>query len=251
MGTHVRKLLGQFARGLLTYDLETDRLRREFGKRQSSYGALRVLDVGCGYGRNLRLLRELGCRVKGVDVNQGVLDALRAAGHDCVRPGELGPATPDYDVILMAHVIEHFAPEALLAMMDSYLDRLRPGGRLVVLTPLMSPYFYDDFDHVKPYHPTGLLMAFGTTAAQIQYQSRNRILLEDIWFRRTHFKRTFSRAMLLAAPVRHVGTALELASVLLFRISGYRIGRKDAWMGVFRKVERNAAQQSAANQQRD
>jgi 2-polyprenyl-3-methyl-5-hydroxy-6-metoxy-1,4-benzoquinol methylase len=247
----VRKVLGRFTRRLLTYDLETDRLRCEFGKWQSSHGALRVLDVGCGYGRNLQLLRDLGCRVKGVDVNQGGIDALRAAGHDCVRPEELGPTTPEYDVILMAHVIEHFTPEALLTMMDGYLDRLKPGGRLVVLTPLMSPYFYDDFDHVKPYHPTGLLMAFGTADAQIQYQSRNRILLEDIWFRRTHFKRTFSRAMLLSAPARHIGTMMELVSVLLFRVSGYRIGRKDAWMGVFRKSQRDAAPHSAADHRRD
>lgn len=248
MGAHVRKLLGQIARRLLSYDLETDRLRRAFRTWLSAQGALRVLDVGCGYGRNLRLLQELGCTVRGVDVNQDCLDAMRAAGHDVGRPDGLGCATPDYDVILMAHVIEHFAPEPLLTMIDGYLDRLKPGGRLVVLTPLMSPYFYDDFDHIKPYHPTGLLMAFGPAAAQIQYQSRNRIVLEDIWFRRTHFKRTFSRAMLIAAPTRHIGTALELVSVLLFRLSGFRIGRTDAWMGVFRKLQHDSVPPSTAHQ---
>lgn len=247
----MRKLLAKIAQNLLSYDLETARLRTEFGKWKSTSGTLKVLDVGCGYGRNLQLLRELGCVVKGIDVNQDCLNAMRAAGHDCVRPEELGQATPDYDAILLAHVIEHFTPEALFTMMDSYLDWLKPGGRLVVLTPLMSPYFYDDFDHVKPYHPAGLLMAFGMAAAQIQYQSRNRILLEDMWFRRTHFKRTFSRAMLLATPARHIGTAFEVVSVLLFRISGYRIGRKDGWMGTFRKVERNAAPRSAAIHQQD
>jgi 2-polyprenyl-3-methyl-5-hydroxy-6-metoxy-1,4-benzoquinol methylase len=247
----VKKLLARIARNLLSYDLETARLRSDFGKWKSTGGTFKVLDVGCGYGRNLQLLQELGCVVKGADLNRECVDAMRAAGHDCVHPNELGPATPEYDAVLMAHVIEHCAPEDLLEMMDGYLDRLKPGGRLVVLTPLMSPYFYDDFDHIKPYHPAGLLMAFGVAAAQIQYQSRNRILLEDVWFRRTHFKRTFSRAMLLATPSRHIGTALEVVSVLLFRLSGYRIGRKDAWMGTFRKAKPDAIPQSTAIRQQD
>jgi 2-polyprenyl-3-methyl-5-hydroxy-6-metoxy-1,4-benzoquinol methylase len=250
MGAYMRQLLLRLVRRALTYDLESDRLRRDFGGWRAAQESMKVLDVGCGYGRNLRMLREMGCDVKGVDVNQHCIDELRAAGYDCVRPEELGPTVPHYDAVLMAHVIEHFAPADLLAMLDSYLDRLKPGGRLVVLTPLMSPYFYDDFDHVKPYHVTGLLMAFGTTAAQIQYRSRNMILLEDFWIRRTHYKRAQSRAVLLRTPARHVTTAVELAFVLAFRLSGYRLGRKDAWMGVFRKVPTAATAQVAAHLRR-
>ena len=55
----------------------------------------------------------------------------------------------------MSHVIEHFAPSDLLVFMDGYIDLLRPGGHLIIATPLMSPYFYDDFDHIKPLSTSG------------------------------------------------------------------------------------------------
>jgi predicted SAM-dependent methyltransferase len=60
----------------------------------------------------------------------------------------------------MSHVIEHFSPKDLIPFLDDYLDRLKVGGRLVIAIPLLTPYFYDDFDHVKPYHPMGILMVF-------------------------------------------------------------------------------------------
>src|SRR5437588_11052930 len=115
----------------------------------------RVLDVGCGYGRLLALVKAAGFEVTGVEINAEIVAANRKAGLSCISADEFKTSNDRYDVMLMAHVIEHFAPADLLHFMDIYLDRLKPGGRLVIATPLMSDYFYDDFDHIRPYQPAG------------------------------------------------------------------------------------------------
>src|SRR6266513_3193273 len=129
----------------------------------------RVLDVGCGYGRLLALLQAAGLEPTGVDLNPEIVAANRKAGLSCISTDEFESSNDRYDVMLMAHVIEHFDPAGLLRFMDRYLDRLIPGGRLVIATPLMSDYFYDDFDHIRPYQPSGIQMVFGEGTPQVQY----------------------------------------------------------------------------------
>lgn len=101
----------RFVAGLTGWDPEVERLRRILGKLIRAGGMPpRVLDVGCGYGRNLRVLREVGCEAVGVEVNPDCIATIRAAGFRCLRPEELDEADAGYDVVLMSHIIEHFAP---------------------------------------------------------------------------------------------------------------------------------------------
>src|SRR5690349_793215 len=146
--------------GLTGADSETpEMLRTLMAACQRAQGS--VLDVGCGYGRYLRLLSERGVDAVGVDVNESIVQANRRDGLQCMTPEEFFRSAVKPRVILMSHVIEHFPPRDLVAFVDKWLDRLEPGGELVIATPLESPHFYDDFDHVKPYHPEGLMMVFG------------------------------------------------------------------------------------------
>ena len=142
-----------------------------------------VLEVGCGYGRFLRPMTAAGLQATGIDINPGIVAANCAAGLTCMSPEEFSASDQTWDVILMAHVIEHFSPADLVHFMDTHLDRLQPGGRIIIATPLMSSFFYDDFDHGKPYQPTGIMMVFGEGAAQVQYYARNRLRLHDVWSR--------------------------------------------------------------------
>ncbi|MBI3529707.1 MAG: class I SAM-dependent methyltransferase [Betaproteobacteria bacterium] len=196
---------------------------------------VRVLDVGCGYGRMLRLMISSGWDAAGVEINPEIVEANRKAGLRCWTAEEFKQSTEQFDVILMAHVIEHFSPADLLAFMDSYLDRLKPGGRLIVATPLMSDYFYDDFDHVKPYQPTGILMVFGDGAAQVQYYARNRLALRDIWFRRSPLRISHSRSRYVRSPWRFALIALDFIAAVAYLVSARSIGKTNGWVGVFEK----------------
>lgn len=95
----------------------------------------RLLDVGCGSGKAVRRLRELGWDARGLELDPVAVEAARAAGLP-VEQGDLSTAgLPEaaFDVVTLSHVIEHVHdPQALL---QECRRVLRPGGRIVVVTP--------------------------------------------------------------------------------------------------------------------
>lgn len=95
----------------------------------------RLLDVGCGDGRLIYHMRELGWGVAGNDFAEGYVASARNHGLD-VRLGTLQDASFDlnsFDLVNMGDVVEHLVdPSALLCEISKHL---KPGGLLVVRTP--------------------------------------------------------------------------------------------------------------------
>ena len=97
----------------------------------------RILDVGCGDGFHLQLLRDFGkpgWQLAGVDADERAVALARRRGLH-VRRGSVSDAVDEagtYDAVLLIQTIEHVAdpPEVLRAIHRM----LRPGGRLVVVT---------------------------------------------------------------------------------------------------------------------
>jgi SAM-dependent methyltransferase len=95
-----------------------------------------VLDVGCGGGLFLGMLREHGMRVVGLDASAEAADV--AWHHNGVPTlcGDLARAPLPHAscaVVTMFHVVEHLAdPRAYLR---SARELLQPNGRLVVQVP--------------------------------------------------------------------------------------------------------------------
>jgi SAM-dependent methyltransferase len=97
----------------------------------------RILDVGCGDGFHLGLLREYGkpgWRLEGVDVDERAVAPARAAGltvhHGGVEAADLPVGA--YHLILMVMTVEHL-PDPL-STMRRVASLLAPGGRVVVVT---------------------------------------------------------------------------------------------------------------------
>jgi SAM-dependent methyltransferase len=103
---------------------------------------MRVLDAGCGYGRNLVYLLREGCEVFAVDANP------EAVGHVQALAAELAPDLPvgnfrvgaiekmelddDFADVVICNSVLHFARDDahFLAMVEELWRVLRPGGML-------------------------------------------------------------------------------------------------------------------------
>ncbi len=131
-------------------------------------GLHRVADLACGEGTFVELLWSAGHAALGVDADPGCCARARAKGLT-VAQAEVTTwliAQPDasWDGLFCAHLIEHLPYASVLGLFRQARRVLRPGGRLVVVTPnvraLVShlEMFYLHFGHISFYHPH--LLAF-------------------------------------------------------------------------------------------
>jgi SAM-dependent methyltransferase len=101
-------------------------------------GQLRVLDAGCGTGRNVQEYERLGA-VTGVDASAEAVDFCRQRGLDgVVRAGmESLPFESDcFDVALSTDVLEHVENDH--AALVELRRVVRPGGNLVLTVPAFN-----------------------------------------------------------------------------------------------------------------
>jgi SAM-dependent methyltransferase len=126
-----------------------------------------VLDVGCGRGEFLGLLRNAGIEARGVDRDPDMVAFCRAESLDVehgdalrylaeLEDGSLGG-------IFAAQVVEHLRPPALLRLLELSAAKLRPSGILVAET--MNPLalgalknYFADLTHAQPLVPETLVM---------------------------------------------------------------------------------------------
>lgn len=95
----------------------------------------RLLDVGCGDGEALDILRLLRWQVVGVELDGNAVESARSRGLD-VRHGDLaaaGFAKDSFDAVTSSHVIEHVHDP--FAFLIEQKRVLKSGGRLVAVTP--------------------------------------------------------------------------------------------------------------------
>jgi O-antigen chain-terminating methyltransferase len=163
----------------------TDDIRRRLSDYVPIFeGAHDVLDVGCGRGEFLALLRDAGIRARGVDVNGAMVDVCRQQGLDAEQVDAVAYLTRQRDASLgglfAAQVIEHLEPRYLTALLETAYDKIRPGGSIVLETinPACWFAFFEsyirDLTHVRPVHPETLqylLVATGFQRVEIRYRS--------------------------------------------------------------------------------
>ena len=126
-------------------------------------GASDVLDVGCGRGELLDLLRRAGVPARGLELNHEMAETCRARGLE-VAEGDLLSylqALPDGALggLIAIQVVEHLDPDYLMRALDVAYHKLRPGARIVLETINPACWFaffasyVRDLTHVRPLHP--------------------------------------------------------------------------------------------------
>jgi SAM-dependent methyltransferase len=122
-----------------------------------------VIDVGCGRGEWVALLKDNHLTAKGVDSNGTMvaqckergLEAIHADGIEYLR----GLPEASVGAVTGLHVVEHLPFEALIRLLDESLRVLKPGGVAMFETPnpenilVGACLFYNDPTHVHPLPP--------------------------------------------------------------------------------------------------
>jgi len=141
----------------------TERLRVYLAYlRQANIGSPNapILDLGCGRGEWLELLRTEGLHARGVDANRVMAALGRSRGLEVVESDLLIflRSLPDSSLgaVTAFHVLEHLPWQALVDVLDETLRVLQPGGLAIFETPnplnvlVSSHSFYQDPTHRNP-----------------------------------------------------------------------------------------------------
>jgi SAM-dependent methyltransferase len=99
----------------------------------------RVLDVGCGAGRNTRWFAEQGATVDGIDLAKDLLDQQRPTMPETVTLTPLDVLRDPlpgraYDVVYDSGCFHHIAPHRRITYLQRVLPLVRPGGRFGIVT---------------------------------------------------------------------------------------------------------------------
>jgi len=123
-------------------------------------GGAPAIDLGCGRGEWLEVLRTAGIPASGVELNHDLVSECRRRGLEVSEGDILGilRSFPDQScsVITAFHVIEHISFPDLLEVVDQAVRVLKPGGAAIFETPnpknlfVSSNNFYLDPTHRHP-----------------------------------------------------------------------------------------------------
>lgn len=123
----------------------------------------KILDIGCGRGEFVELLKEGGKEAEGIDISLSMLRIAEEKGLKCQKKEALQYLKQKEDEslggIFSAQVIEHLQPDYLREIVFESFRVLKSGSPIVLETvnPLsvfaLSNIYFLDVNHQKPLHP--------------------------------------------------------------------------------------------------
>jgi O-antigen chain-terminating methyltransferase len=124
-----------------------------------------VLDIGCGRGELIGLLRDAGVEARGIDADADMAAYARGEGLDVEQADAVAyleqAGDGAFGGVFMGQVVEHLPPATLVATLELCARKLRPGGIFVAetinpLSPLALRNYFADLTHAQPLVPETL-----------------------------------------------------------------------------------------------
>jgi SAM-dependent methyltransferase len=140
-----------------------------------------VLDLGCGRGEFLALLREAGVEASGVDIDPDMVAYAQGEGLTVVQEDAVAHlerlADGSLGGIFAAQLFEHIGPPTLVRLLELAAAKLRAGGVLIAetinpLSPLALRNYFADLTHAQPLVPETLELLVrqaGFDAVEVRY----------------------------------------------------------------------------------
>jgi SAM-dependent methyltransferase len=113
-----------------------------------------LLDVGCGNGSYLDVMRALGWKVRGLEPDPIAAQIARDRGFEVIEQSIEEASIPDssFDVVTMNHVIEHVSDPVRVLSLTRRM--LKDAGQLTIVTPNVDSWghrrFGDAWFHLDP-----------------------------------------------------------------------------------------------------
>jgi len=189
-------------------------------------GCRNVLDVGCGRGEFLALLKEADIEAVGVDSSADHVERCRENGYRAFHDDMFAflDGRSKFDGIMLSHIIEHLQPPDVERLLAHSYGALNPGGALVVVTPnpenlsIMTNIFWLDVTHQRPY-PLRLLVEMCAEAG-FEVRSSGEDVASVIPSWRWWVRRVLLRPVMRLMGMRQLGTNLFSAPCI------FVVGRK-------------------------
>ena len=158
----------------LTFEDKFRGTRQDIKERQRPYlsyvedclktsGESPVLDIGCGRGEWLELLKENDYKARGLDLNRAMVAECQELGLDVIEADALSflrqQKDNSFSMVTGFHIIEHLDLKKMIALFDEAYRVLRPGGVVIFETPnpenlfVGAFTFYYDPTHRNPLVP--------------------------------------------------------------------------------------------------
>jgi len=129
----------------------------------------KILEVGCGWGRLMLMLQDLGYKnITGIDIDPSQLkmaereklNVFLADAHEFLEKNN-----ETYDVIYALDILEHIAKNEQLPLLKLMNEHLSEDGFIVIrvpngLAPLLGYFRYSDFTHTVSYTDISLRFLF-------------------------------------------------------------------------------------------
>ncbi len=166
---------------------------------------IKILDVGCGCGQLLYMLKEKGyVNIEGVDLGYQQVEITKNLGIKAEKISDLSEYLnahkETWDMILMSQVIEHFSKDKMMLYLSAVKDALKSKGKAIISVPNMALASgliqrYTDFTHEFGFTERSLhqvLRVAGFPDIQIygeklSFKPRLKflvwLLLRNIWFK--------------------------------------------------------------------
>ena len=130
---------------------------------------IKILDIGCGSGGNLKFLTKFG-RVYGIDNLDVAVDYCRQRGFKNVRLADarsLPFPNQTFDIVSFLDVIEHIKDDQLAIREAKRV--LKTGGLIVITVPAL-PIIWSNYDKLQDHHRRYLPSELTTLAKNSKLQ---------------------------------------------------------------------------------
>jgi SAM-dependent methyltransferase len=129
-----------------------------FGRQEAPSHPFKILDLGCGTGRHLIFLEELGYQTFGLDISPTGLAYSREWLQKMDRPVRILMAdmtslpytSAVFDMIISTYVIHHNTLAGMRRTIKEMQRLLIPGGTILISIPSLRGYRHDKGQQIEP-----------------------------------------------------------------------------------------------------